>query len=825
MQKEKNEKGLASIVIVSILVILLSLITLSFSKIMNRAVNNSLNNQLSAAANYAAQSGINDAMAYIKGQASPDDVSSSDCTSLLKEPGMNNLVDLSGDGNTKITCLLVNPRPTDLMYQQLAPNGSQVIKATTSDAVDKVMFSWQASNGTNTNLPSSPSFTDVPTWNNAGNVPVLRVSLYPVPPSGKISGIQANSKTFFLAPTNAGGAQVTTIHYSGSSPAADGSVEQVACNAKNTGINNFTADYTCNAVIDGLYDNIAPDSYYYLTLTPIYNQADVKIKAVNSLSQPVQFIDVQTVIDATAKANDAKKRLQERVDSNVNGDNLAASDSAAPGYAIRSEKAVCKQLEFHKSYYNYILNNAPSTCNSGASGIPTVPPTLTLSITGNDGDDSGVTRDSGDATPGGSGFSGVVYVNSSGTIHWKSTDAAIYCNASNNASGRDGDATDTNGRVWSGDKNPISHWDGVTGTGDAQFNGVSQYTTYSMQCKGPYPSPTTTKTVTIWPRPEVHFNNTSVTASQDYHLSWTVEDSTSCTASGYAGATGRWSGSQSSSKVQQTFSRDMDTWPWNDTASHTYTITCSDPSGRTAVAAITLGKGKSPTCGGGSTCSGGVNAPPCDTLVTPYGDNTSYGGFSRLYASCGSAVDADGGTHAHLASTTSLGSGYVSPPAPYINIWYTSTPGTYCAQIAVWVDGWTSEAAPSKITPNVCVTVKFIIKITFFDAQGPYNNPNVDQRFCPDGDHHWMDCVRWATQSSDSSQVSCQVVFHGRGNSNSNWLPANWGWSVGSQQRSDMEGATFDITCRGPGGAQATDSRGLCYLTSDYAAGCSDANR
>lgn len=476
----QGQEGMASIVIVGVLVVLLALISIGFSKIMNRAVTRSLNNQLSSAATYAAQSGINDAMAYIKGQPNPSNVSSNDCTSLLKEPGMSNLTDLSGDGNTKITCLMVNPTPTDLMYQQLSPNGSQVIKATTSDAVDKVMFSWQASNGTNTNSPSSLSFTDVTTWNNAGNVPVLRVGLYPVPPSGKIAGIESNSKTFFLVPGQ-GGSNVTTIPYS----TADGSVEQVACNAKNTGINGFTADYTCNAIVDGMYANIAPNSYYYLTVTPIYNQADVKIKATNSQKQQVQFINVQTVIDSTAKANDATKRLQERVDSNTTGDNIAASDDAAPGYSIRSAKALCKQLEFHKSYYNYVLNDAPSTCQTGGSGIQTVPPTLKLTITGNNGLNNGVTRDSGDATPSGSGYYGAVYVDSQATVNWKSTDSALSCEASGG---------------WSGDKNPASSWSGVTGTGSQTFSGLSNYTTYSMVCKGPGGT-TPTRTVTAWPPP------------------------------------------------------------------------------------------------------------------------------------------------------------------------------------------------------------------------------------------------------------------------------------------------------------------------------------
>jgi hypothetical protein len=814
MTLSHREDGLASLVIVSVLVVLLALITLSFSRIMDRAVTDSLNNQLSAAASYAAQSAVNDAIAYIKGQADPGDVSSNDCTTLLKEPGLSNLVDLSGDGNTKITCLMVNPKPTDLLYQQLPPNGSQIVKATASDAVDKIMVSWQSPDRTKNAFPSSLAFSDVPTWSNNNYAPVLRIGLYPVPPSNKITGTQSASKTFFLVPGNGGGT-VSTVPYT----TADGSTIQANCNTKTISPGSFdsssTASYDCNVIINGLYAAIEPDGYYYLTLTPIYGQADVKVKADNAspTPQPVQFEQVQTVIDATAKSNNAAKRLQERVDSDTAGDNISASAAAAPAFSVRSANALCKQLEVHNSYYNYILNDAPGTCSSGGGSPKVIPPTLAFSIVGGDGRDAGLrmcstgkapndqveydlwgcTGTANPDTPQNPVENSTVYINSSATVYWQDTDSALSCNAS------DG---------WSGDKNPVSSWNHVTGTGSQGFGGIGDVTSYSLQCNGPGGT-TAKKTVTAWPPPVItNFSGpTTNHAGDSYYINWNSKNDVRCDASG------DWT----ASNVGTSGSHRVDT-SWDDHSTKHFYLTCYDPIGR-STGAVALNGGAN---GGGVT----QISPECNAVVTPYGNNTSYGGFGQLYASC-PAADAAGGTHAHLTSNTSLGSGYISPPAPYTNSWYTSTPGTYCAQISVWVDGWTSESGPSVNTNNVCVTVKFIIKITFFDAQGPYNNPNVDQRFCPDGDHHWMDCVRWATQSSDSSQVSCQVVFHGPNGSSSSsgWLPANWGTSFGSNYKPYVEDATFDITCRGPGGAQATDSRGLCYKYGDYASGCSDANR
>lgn len=805
----RGQEGLASIVIVGVLVILLALITLGFSKIMNRAVNNSLNNQLSAAANYAAQSGINDAMAYIKGQSNPDDVSSSDCTTLLKEPGLSSLIDLSGDGNTKITCLLVNPHPADLMYQRLAPDGSQIVKATTSDAVDKMMFSWQASNGTNNALPSATNFTDVSSWNcplksgvpdcNAGNAPVLRIGLYPVPPDGKIAGIQANSRTFFLVPGNSAGA-VTTIPYS----TTDGSVIQVACNARNTGISDFTADYTCNAIVSGLYAGIAPNSYYYMTLTPIYNQADIKVKALNSLGQAVNFVDVQTVIDATAKANNAKKRLQERVDSNTTGDNIAASDNAAPDFAIRSEKALCKQIELHKSYYDYILNNAPNTCNSGASTDQLVPPTLTLSITGNNGADSGTTRDSGTATPGGSGYSGAVYIDSAATVNWRSTDSATWCNASGG---------------WSGDKNPASSWSGVTGTGSQPFTGITNYTTYSMQCKGPGGT-TPTRTVTAWPRPRVSISGpSSVHAGGSYTIKWQAYNSTTCTMSSNGNAD--WDQTYNNLNPTGSGANDSKSFGirWDDHSAKIYTIQCSDPSGRSDSATWKVNEGS----GGNTTIVG----PAC-SATAKFSGNTTDDASITWNASCAGVptnlydvyidTNVDGiGPGLNTVDGGGAGSVRITRADDYHFQIYIWTPGWHtqtdaAAYTATTGDGEANSGQQSQVIEAPIKEVKFWVKAwdqgpecsspgNWFDqtwwcrnGRTPTNPPDKSPG-CADGIHRYTVCsggssnpssvdgIYW--EVSGGNNVSCKIngagypVFQKGGSSGTGSQNYGWGGSNG----------------------------------------------
>src|ERR1700752_1316530 len=108
-----DQRGLASIVIVFTLIIVVALISLGFSRLMNRALQTSVNNQLSAAADFAAQSGVNDAAAYV--QANPA-TRITDCEEQLTDTGGlkfagQAVADLSGDKVVRYTCVLVEPEP------------------------------------------------------------------------------------------------------------------------------------------------------------------------------------------------------------------------------------------------------------------------------------------------------------------------------------------------------------------------------------------------------------------------------------------------------------------------------------------------------------------------------------------------------------------------------------------------------------------------------------------------------------------------------------------------------------------------------------------
>jgi hypothetical protein len=142
-----NQEGTASIVSTFIIVILLSLISIGFAKIMSRSLQESLNSHLSSAANYAAQSGINDTIAYIKAKGTPTNTA---CSGLKGTPPEGINFDISAD--TKYTCILTSPTSIDLIYQNVNAYTSKIVDISGSS---KIMISWEGSGNNPNNLPTS----------------------------------------------------------------------------------------------------------------------------------------------------------------------------------------------------------------------------------------------------------------------------------------------------------------------------------------------------------------------------------------------------------------------------------------------------------------------------------------------------------------------------------------------------------------------------------------------------------------------------------------------------------------------------------------------
>ncbi|HET9850273.1 MAG TPA: hypothetical protein VFP35_01470, partial [Candidatus Saccharimonadales bacterium] len=627
--------GMASIVVVSVLVVIVTLISIGFARIMNRTVSNAANRQASASATYAAQSAINDVAAYIKQYPL---AYSNNCN------GPNTLIgdknapgpfyydsNLSGDSTrtTQYTCLILNQSPPDLQYSSIFADKPRVVKITTSafsGALEKFLFSWQASTAGQTGYPtncptqtintvqvcSSSPLNDETNWNSANGtckddggvnracIPILELSLYPVPTNGSLANVQADSKTVFLLPQKG----IGTVQSVGYSNIPDGAMIPVKC-TKTVSATDFALSVdpplnACNIIFSALTTSTTPGiSYFYATITPIYAPASVEIQANDRWKQKLTFVDTQALVDATATAGGVSKRLQVRLDtSSVNSatsedDNIPSSTNDVPLAALRSANAICKRLVDTNSVFSYVSFDDPAgvchdTDNPGGgitycNQADQCNETLSLSING---------VDSQTQTPTGqSTFTGVSYIGSGGSasLHWSSLNSTS-CSAVTPSVPW---GSTNNG--WSGDQTSYMTFSGsdkTVGTGDRTFLGITSVTSYALRCSrvggvtGTGQNTTTqsftgpTRTVTVWPDPTVSFTSppASVLAGSTFTLKWSDNNSSRCDFSG------DWTDKSSTypDGSAGTGSRDNKTTASDAGKTKTYTITCYDPSGRSA---------------------------------------------------------------------------------------------------------------------------------------------------------------------------------------------------------------------------------------------------
>ena len=106
---KKNEFGLVSIMVASVLMVVMSLITLGFARIAQRENRQAVDDQLATQAFYAAESGINAAVKGITKSTLPR----TECPFVGGE--YNNGV-VSAEKDVYFTCVLINPTPDSLYF-------------------------------------------------------------------------------------------------------------------------------------------------------------------------------------------------------------------------------------------------------------------------------------------------------------------------------------------------------------------------------------------------------------------------------------------------------------------------------------------------------------------------------------------------------------------------------------------------------------------------------------------------------------------------------------------------------------------------------------
>lgn len=342
-KNQTNQKGLVAIVVTMIIIIVISLVVIGFARLTRRSQVQTLDRQLNSQALYAAETGVNDAIEFLKtnptasgstcnGNASDFTVVAGLTTKKVLEP------------NVEYTCLLVDPAPTTLTYQNVEPFEYKVVpvKSQSGAPINNLTIAWenpnQSSEGEKASCTAThPEFTTRDVWTNNGgnprcNHPVLRIDIIAESNTTTIPNLRNpnNTATLFAYPSPGPSTLTSFVSANG---ANQGFKPSARCTAN---------EGKCVLTISGLGANS-----YFLRLASIYYAATIDVSA-GSLG----LVGAQALVDSTGKAQDVLKRVQVRVP--------LGSFNRAPFFAIQSGNNLCKLLSVNADDASNTTN--PTDC-------------------------------------------------------------------------------------------------------------------------------------------------------------------------------------------------------------------------------------------------------------------------------------------------------------------------------------------------------------------------------------------------------------------------------------------------------------------------------
>lgn len=299
-----DEQGFVAMITCLLLSIIITIITVSFVRIMQREQRQALDRQLSTQAFYAAESGANYAI-------KKDIANKTTCDT----PGTGTL-----DANqvVKFTCLLVNETPEELVFDGINTEKPTVFSI--SQPVSELEFFWEGPAGTETwRAPSNyPTLYNLNDW--GSNIGIVEVVVYPIKSTIDVNDLRSSSRTYYLYPTTGGG----NVDYS-----EDAQVVRAHCDPGRSA----TKPKKCRVTLSGLSGSGATGGYV-LRLRSIYNPVSLQINGEDAAGTRLALRGAQRVIDVTGKAGDVLRRIQIRLP--------IRSGYALPIFAIEAGENLCK---------------------------------------------------------------------------------------------------------------------------------------------------------------------------------------------------------------------------------------------------------------------------------------------------------------------------------------------------------------------------------------------------------------------------------------------------------------------------------------------------
>lgn len=363
MHNRHNQRGAVSLFIVIFATLLMTIVTVSFLRLMIQNQQEASAQDLSQSAYDSAQAGVQDAEralvryeACVQGNTCTnlDTATWNNCNGIISsqlDPSQSQTipevpVSQTGDGQTAsqnlnqaYTCVKV-ALDTDNVTGSVSSLGQKLIPLAGVSSFTTVEVDWftrddlGTTNNYSVNLVN-PATTPLPliqqynTVTGQGWSPsrpsVLRVQLMQYSDNGfKLTdfddtnaGSQSNSNTVFLYPTgftgvNPGGYTPNVLAFSADARRVPiGQPYAANCLGSLSG-----GGYSCSELLTLPTPINGGNRTAYLRLTPLYNAThfQVKLLSSNNVNSVVQFHNVQPAIDSTGRANDLFRRVLTRVD-------------------------------------------------------------------------------------------------------------------------------------------------------------------------------------------------------------------------------------------------------------------------------------------------------------------------------------------------------------------------------------------------------------------------------------------------------------------------------------------------------------------------------
>ena len=327
MKKLSSEKGMASFLIVMILMVIITLIILGFSQVTRRNAREALDRQLSTQAFYAAESGINATTAAIRSYVTASGFSAMPSKTSCQhdydptQPGGVGAAITDLGSATRYTCVLVNPNPTTLKYDTSQQN-STIVPMNTSGNLTTLKFQWNVQAGgvdTTCTGANARVFPQPPAWN--CDFGILRVDLVD-DPVANLGNLPLNTITMYLTPLGTHSGTLAVPNFTGDKAYV------ASASGCSTGICSVTITFA----------GPASSSSYYARVSTIYRDAPITISGTIGAA-PATFSGSQAIVDTTGQAQDELRRVQVRVALTSTPD-----PGSIPANALSSGADICKRF-------------------------------------------------------------------------------------------------------------------------------------------------------------------------------------------------------------------------------------------------------------------------------------------------------------------------------------------------------------------------------------------------------------------------------------------------------------------------------------------------